>query len=179
MNNQYSSDSVKWMKANNSNWLMWFFVKLYMRLHTHPNTHTHTDESEMPLIHLLHGKKPQLRNEDQSAKQSSMDYTHTTHEYTYECSAVHKGKVWGLSLWFNKGRTTVLSTSDCLHVSRYAFITQSKCILTHSLQRMHLYQSAALIQNPSAFEVGSMNKLWFCHLCLHRRHVYTVCEISW
>lgn len=90
-----------------------------------------------------------------------------TQEYTYECSAIHKGKIWSLSLaicdLINEGPQCCLVLGG---VSRYAFITQSICILTHSLQDMHLYQSAALNQNPSVFEVGFNKKVCLSLMCV-------------
>lgn len=137
---------------------------------THSSKHTQTVINQRtPLIHLpLHQSCKNLSWEMRISQPNSHPLiTHTrTHEYTYECSAIHKGKVWSLSL----------AICDLIKEGPWCCLFQSICILTHSLRDMHLYQSPALNQNPSTFEVGFKKKVCFCHLCLYCCHAqYSVC----
>lgn len=103
------------MNAHRTNWHMWFFVKLYMWLHIHPNTNSDKSENafNLPAKNLSWEMRISQPNKHPLITQT------TTHEYTNECSAVHKGKN------SNKAGTTMWSPSDCLHVPKYPFITQS------------------------------------------------------
>lgn len=144
-------------------------VKLYEA--THSSQHTQrVINLRMSLIHLL------LISWELRISHPLITHTHNDSWIYVRMHAVHKRKVWGLSLWFNERRDhgavsiRLFWPGQSLHVSRYGFITQSICILTHS-QGMHLSQSAAMIQNPSGFMVDSKKKVWSCHLCLHCCHV--------